>query len=449
MDKIMKLLELRSKQDDAKREGLAIFDKAEAEERDLTAEEEKTLAKLAKKRDELHRDETRYIVENNLQGELAKMEGVAALELAGTIPGGPDAAHFAGGRAYRDMFHPSDKYATLDQGDFENFEEFLQAVSSGRHDPRLRDVSIRAMTEGIPSEGGFLVPEEYGAFLLDGSLEREIVRPRARVWPMTTQTRKVPAWDGFDHTSGVYGGFSGQWLAEGGTATRQNAKLRQIQLTAKKLGIYTQASRELREDGVSFEAQLSDAMTDAIAYYLDNAFLVGTGAGQPLGILNDPALITISKEAGQPASTFLYQNCTKMLARLHPGAFGNAIWIANQTLLSQFMEMSIAVGTGGSWIKAVEQRGNDFYLLGKRLLFTEKLPTAGTKGDVILADLSKYTIGMRQEVVIDRSNAPGWLQDLTDYRIILRADGQGSWSQAVTPKNGDSLSWCVTLQART
>jgi len=446
---MQKFLELRAKQDDLKRKGLAIFDKAMAEHRDTTAAEDKELAGLNEERNKLRTKEARYIVEKGLQGQIAAMEGTPALGLAGIMPGESDAAHYAGGRTYRDMFHGGDKYASLSRGDFENFEEFLQVLSTGRHDPRLKEVSIRAMTEGVPSSGGFLVPDEFGAFLLDGALEREIVRPRAKVWPMTTQTRKIPSWDGADHTDGVYGGFSGQWLSEGGTADRQNAKLRQIQLTAKKLGIYTQASRELREDGVTFEAQLSDAMVNAIAFYLDYAFLAGTGAGMPLGILNDPALIVVDAEAGQPASTFLYENCTKMMARLYPGAFENAIWIANQTLLPQFMEMSVSVGTGGSWIKAVEQRGNDFYLLGKRLLFTEKLPTAGTEGDVLLADLSKYTIGMRQEVIVDLSNAVGWLQDMVDYRTILRADGQGSWSSAITPKNGDSLSWCVVLEART
>jgi len=442
-------LELRAKQDDLKRKGLAIFDKAGAEHRDTTAAEDKELAGLNEERNKLRTEEARYIVEKGLQGQITAMENSTPtlLQPEGGLVNEPHGSH---GRTYRGLFH-GDKAISLSQGDFENFEEFLKVLSSGRHDPRLAEVSIRsdAMTEGIPSEGGFLVPEEFGAFLWDASLEREIVRPRAQVWPMKTQTRKVPAFDGFDHTSNVYGGFAGVWLSEGGTATRQKAKLRQIQLTAKKLGIYTQASRELIEDGVSYEAQISEALTSSIAFYLDYAFFQGTGAGQPLGLLNDPALVTALKETGQPADTFLYENCTKMMARLHPSAFGNAIWIANQTLLPQFMGMSIAVGTGGSWIKAVEQRGTDFYLLGKRLLFTEKLPVAGTKGDVLLVDLSKYVIGMRQEVILDKSNAPGWTEDLQDYRTILRCDGQGSWSSAVTPKNGDSLSWCVTLQART
>jgi len=169
----------------------------------------------------------------------------------------------------------------------------------------------------------------------------------------------------------------------------------------------------------------------------------------PLGVLSDPALVTVSKETGQPASTFLYENVTKMLARLHPSAFRGAIWAANQTVLPQLMEMSLSVGTGGAPIKAVEERNGRFYLLGKELAFTEKLPTLGSKGDVLLADFSKYVIGMRQEVVLDKSNAPGWTEDMQDFRVILRADGMGSWSQAVTPKNGDSVSWCVVLQART
>jgi len=309
------------------------------------------------------------------------------------------------GRTYRNLFY-GDPGASLSDGGFDNFREFVDILSSGRYDPRLRG-STRAMTEGVPSEGGFLVPEEFSAMLLDAALESEVVRPRATVYKMERQTRKIPGFDGYDHSSNLFGGFSGSWLSEGGTATRQNAKLRQIALTAKKLGIYTQASRELVEDGMAYDEQITGAMTQAIGWFLDYAFLQGTGAGMPLGVLSDPALVTASKETGQPASTVLYENITKMLARLHPAAFRGAIWAANQTLLPQLMQMSLSVGTGGTAIKAVEERNGRYYLLGKELVFTEKLPTLGSEGDILLADFSKYAIGMRQEVVLDKSNAPG------------------------------------------
>ena len=87
------------------------------------------------------------------------------------------------------------------------------------------------------------------------------------------------------------------------------------------------------------------------------------------------------------------------------------------------------------------------YLFGKPIIFTEKTPALGTEGDLMLVDLSQYAIGMRQEIVIDRSNAPGWTRDVESFRVILRADGQSLWDEAVTPANGtNTLSWCVILR---
>jgi len=62
------------------------------------------------------------------------------------------------------------------------------------------------------------------------------------------------------------------------------------------------------------------------------------------------------------------------------------------------------------------------------------MPRIGAKGDLILADLSQYAIGMRKEIALDRSNVPGWMEDMTDYRVIVRVDGQGTWDKPITPK---------------
>jgi hypothetical protein len=49
---------------------------------------------------------------------------------------------------------------------------------------------------------------------------------------------------------------------------------------------------------------------------------------------------------------------------------------------------------------------------------------------------------------LEKSNIPGWTNDLMSYRALLRFDAQGTWNTAITPKNGDSLSWCVGLAER-
>lgn len=234
-----------------------------------------------------------------------------------------------------------------------------------------------------------------------------------------------------------------------GTATEVFAKMRRIELNAKKLGCYTSASNELVADGVDFDKQIQDALIKTIGWFLDYAFLQGTGAGQPAGIIGNPAMVTVLKEAGQKAATLVYENVIKMYARLAPQCMGKAVWIASQTCIPQMMTLSLAIGTGGSAVPAMKEANGEFSLLGKPVLFTEKVPALGSLGDLLLCDLSQYTIGMRKEVSLDKSIHVGWSQDISSYRAIVRADGQGSWDKAISPKAGDSLSWCVALQART
>jgi len=281
---------------------------------------------------------------------------------------------------------------------------------------------------------------------MDASLEGEIVRPRATVYPMSTEFRKVPAWDGYDHSTNLFGGFSGVWMAENTTATNQSALLRLLQLNSYKLGIYTQASREVVEDGITFEQQLSGALVKAIGWYLDYNFLQGNGVNKPLGILQDTSRITASRVSSAKIS---YVDTVNMFARMHPSCLEHAVWLINQTAIPQLMQMTISTGTNsGAFVPAVQSANGQFTLHYKPIVFTEKLPALGTEGDICLVDLSQYAIGLRQDLILDRSNAPGWTEDLLSYRAILRVDGKPTWKTYVTPKAGDTLSWCVTLETK-
>jgi len=306
-----------------------------------------------------------------------------------------------------------------------------------------------SMVEGVPSSGGFSVPEPLAAQWLDDSIEGEIIRPRATVWPMESATRKVPGWDAANQTGGtLFGGFAMEFLAETGEGNKQTGKLRAIELKAKKGAIFVDISNELREDGQGFEAQLDRAMRTSIGYGMDAAFIAGVGAGQPLGIRNDPAKITVTKEAGQVADTICWENLCKMFARVYPAGRQRAIWLANDTTITQLLSLSISVGTGGSWIPVMTESNGQFRILGRPVLFTSHLPTLGDADDIMLVDLSQYAIGIRREVRLEKSNIPGWTKDLMSYRVLLRFDGLGTWNKAITPKNGDSLSWCVSLGER-
>jgi HK97 family phage major capsid protein len=349
------------------------------------------------------------------------------------------------GAKYADLFGPN-----LSPGGFQSFSEFLQAFHNAPHqyDPRLR----AAQQEDIPSTGGFAVPTEYAAFLLDKALENEIVRPRAQQWPMSSETRKIPALDNFNHSSSLFGGFTAQWTAETGTITPQDLKTRLITLTANKLALLGNASNELLADAVNgFEAVYGAAMIAAVSWFHDYAFLQGDGAGKPLGVLNDPALIVVAKETQDP-DTIIFTNVAKMFARLHPACFNSSVWVVNSTALPQMLAMTFTSLSALDGLRApavVQADDGSFRLFTRPVLVTEKLPALGSQGDILLADFSQYAIGLRQGAALEKSIHPGFTNDTTYFRIITRLDGQGTWKSAVTPKVGDSLSWCVTLAART
>jgi HK97 family phage major capsid protein len=305
------------------------------------------------------------------------------------------------------------------------------------------------MVEGTPSAGGFSVPEPLAAQWLDDSLEAEIIRPRATVWTMESASRKVAGWDANNQTGGIlFGGFAMEFLAEGGTGTPQTGKLRAIELIAKKGAIFCDISNELREDGQGFEAQLDRAMRASITYGLDQYFIGGTGAGQPLGIKNDPAKVSVAKESGQRAGTIVWENLCKMYARMYPAGRQRGIWLANDTTITSLLGLSIAIGTGGSHIPVMTESTGGFKILGQPVVFTSHMPTVGTADDIMFVDPSQYAIGIRRTLQLERSNIPGWTSDLMSYRALLRFDGQGTWNAPITPKNGDTLSWCVGLAVR-
>jgi len=453
---VSNLITLRQRRHEQKKQAQALLDQAEAEGRDLTPPESaqytELIATLKRTEVEIAAAEAQMNMERAAPA-IDDVNAVAAFE-ARTPGARPPLSHSkigkSGGRRYAEMFP-----GTLSARGFASFDEFLKTVHSGLNDPRLQ-ASATGMGGNAPSDGGFFIPEQFAAAMLDVSLESEIVRPRAMIYPMASQTRKIAGFDSLDNSAGApFGGLSIQWSNEGDTGVNKNAKTRLIQLTAQKGMIFAFVTNELLQDGISFDEMLGGAVIKAIGWGLDYAFLQGDGAGKPKGVLTDPALIVVAKESGQATGTLLYENIVKMFARLHPSCLANSVWVANSTTIPQLLKMQSIVknvaGTenvGGSAVPVVTQINGAFTLLTRPIIFTEKLPALSAQGDVLFADFSQYAIGMRKEVSLERSIYAGWQTDESGYRAIMRVDGQGRWNKAFTPKNGDTLSWCVTLAAR-
>ncbi|MFH1951887.1 MAG: phage major capsid protein [Pseudomonadota bacterium] len=352
--------------------------------------------------------------------------------------------------SFRGMFYPDLKPdAVLDKGGFKDMAEFVRVFDSGRYDPRLDALyDKRASMAEIPgSFGGLVVPTQFSSVWLDESLPAEICRNLAQVFPMKSSSLLVPGWDGADQSDGsLYGGFKMEFKAEGQAASKQTARVRNVNLTAKFGMIFVDASLELASDGIDFAKQLETALIKSIGYGIDYNCIRGSGAGRPLGAINAPCKIQVAKEAGASADTIGYKSLKKMFARqLNPG---NAVWLFNNNAIPELLEVTVPVGTGGSHVKLLNETDGKFTIFGRPVYFHPAMPPVGDANDCLFIDWSMYALGIRQDVLVDVTDAHRWTQRERSYRVLIRFDGQPTLAQAVKPANGDTLSPIVTLAER-
>ena len=339
--------------------------------------------------------------------------------------------------------------------EFADITDFMQSVWHGNGEgggASERWRRIRNDYSSIdPSTGGFLVPEVLRSELLRVALETAIVRGRARVIPMDSNRVPFPAIDSTSNASTIFGGITASWTEEGATLGESEAKFGRVILDAKKLAARCDVPNELLQDSIiSFGAFINDVLPQAIAWFEDIGFTTGVGAGEPQGWNNANALVTVNKESGQVANSIVWENIVKLYSRMLPSSMGNAVWVANNDTFPELATMALSVGTGGSgiWLNNGVV-GPPMSILGRPVVFTEKVPTLGTTLDISLVDFGYYLIGDRQEMRAESSAHAQFTSDQTVYRIIERIDGRPWLQSAITPNQGtNTLSPFVTLQTR-
>jgi HK97 family phage major capsid protein len=354
-----------------------------------------------------------------------------------------------------------------DQGDTEKVQR-LQAFK--------RKLS-NALSERIPAEGGFLVPEDLRSEILMVALETAVVRPRARVIPMDSLRVPLPMIDDTSHASSVYGGVVGYWTEEGAALTASAPSFGRLVLEAKKLTAYTTIPNELLQDAVTpLDTWFNMFFPRAIAWFEDVAFIgsstTGTGVGEPQGFLNAPAAIKVVPNSGADSGIFQFVDIATMYSRMWPASLNSAVWICSPDVLVSLMQLAVTASTGSSptyttvappgWLQIDQGAtaypgggggdGVNYRLLGRPLIVSEKMPSIAaanttTAGALTFVDLDYYLLGDRQTMQIASSADYLFANDLMAYRVIERLDGRFWLQSAITPENGsaNTLSPLVLL----
>lgn len=343
--------------------------------------------------------------------------------------------------------------------DFKSFREFLNTVRNQARSPdarltRLTKTASGHMTVGDDSQGGFLVPELYGTEVLSLAMESAFIEDYATKFTIGTgDSIKIPKIDETTRASAtsVFGGITCSWTQEAGTITASKPALEQLTLSPYKLTGMCYLTSELLEDSQpSAEVVVRELFAKSIGYYLQLAYMRGTGVGEPMGIINSTALLSHTKTGA--ANELLLRDLAGMYSKLTPGSQGRAIWIMSPSVIPALFDLAARTPASGSYypvfvIDATKKPAMS--LFGRPIYFSEFCEVLNTANDIILADLSYYIIGIKGGLVIDSSTHVAFTTDEVAFRFRLRRDGQPNLDTVLTLYDGSStISPFVNLSTR-
>jgi HK97 family phage major capsid protein len=340
---------------------------------------------------------------------------------------------------------------TLLGGDFD--------IATGQF--RAAGGSDGALNEAVPSEGGFLVSADVSEKIYQRTyLTGEITR-RCQRQPISNNANrlKLRVVDEDSRADGSrMGGVLAFWDNEADTFLSSRPKFRQIELTLNKLTALVYATDELLEDAAALEAWIMNNLPTELAFRVEDAIFNGSGAGQPAGILNSQAFLSLSP--GSTASVVTAKDVIAMWAQFyHPGLKNSIASIATENLTAGnagqvpaaafFIDQSVIpqlfqlqLGTGSAVILLYHPPGaNPLYgpygeLMGIPVIPTEHNAVLGTVGDIVLADMSQVLLADKGAPQVAASMHVRFLQGEMAYRFTYRVDAQTTWKKPLTPKSG-------------
>ena len=345
-------------------------------------------------------------------------------------------------------------------GEFKSAKDFIRAGFEGHTQADFKDranrhyAAVSGMSEGIGSDGGYMVMPEFASGIIDrvygndlwGRTDNYSVTGNNITFLANAETSRA--------TGSRHGGLRGYWMNEGGSITSSKPTLREVTLKLAKLGVVVYLTQELLDDGGNaLQSYVAKKASEEFQFMIGDSLFNGTGVGQPLGILNWPSLLSISKETGQSAATIISENVLKAYSRFYAPNLSGANWYSNQDIGPQLNTMSISVGTSGelTYHPPGGLSSSPYAsLMGRPVVPTEFNATLGTVGDLVLADLGQMLSISKGGVAQAVSMHVQFLTDQLALRFILRLNA-GPWESApITPYKGaaNTQSSAVAIETR-
>jgi HK97 family phage major capsid protein len=276
---------------------------------------------------------------------------------------------------------------------------------------------LNALQVGTDSEGGYIVPDDLHAAIVEGLQDINEIRNYVTVIE-TMSDRNIPV----ESSLG-----SATWTAEEAAYTASDAAFGQTALSAYKLGTIIKVSEELLQDSAfDLTAYLGRNFGKRFGLAEETAFVNGAGTTQPTGI-------TDGSTKGVDAASATAITSDELIDLYHSVGRpyrSNGTWIMNDSTVKLVRKLK----DGDSqylWQPGL-QAGQPDMLLGRPVVASPgaEAATTGLKS-VLFGDLSYYYVVDRGGVTMQRLNELYAANGQVGFRAYKRMDGKLTVSAAV------------------
>lgn len=241
-----------------------------------------------------------------------------------------------------------------------------------------------AMSTTTPGEGGYTVPTEVAAMVIDRLKAFGGMREAAT--PMTTETGHPMTFPGSDGTGEV-----GEIVAENGGASSGD-----ITFTGVSLPVYKYSSKKIalpleliQDSAIDVVAFVVNRLATRIARAQNLHFTTGTGSGQPTGVITASS-VGKTGATGQTV-TVTYADLVDLKHSVNRAYRSNAKFMMNDQSVAAVSKIVDTVGRP-IWVPAVAEGAPDM-LLGKPIIVNDDVAVmAANAKSIAFGDFAQYTI---------------------------------------------------------
>tara|TARA_R110002124_G_scaffold143809_3_gene308645 strand:- start:11929 stop:13083 length:1155 start_codon:yes stop_codon:yes gene_type:complete len=249
-----------------------------------------------------------------------------------------------------------------------------------RHGNGTPEEERKALTVSNDEQGGYLAPAEMSTEFIRNLVEYSPIRTVASVRGITSPSVKYPKRTSITNA---------QWEGEAEDSEESTVGFGQVEVPANKLMTYVDISNELLSDsGGTAEAEVRLALAEDFGKKEGAAFVNGTGAGQPEGVMTNA---NIAQYLNGSATVLSPDAMVKMMYAL-PAMYRNAgTWMMNGTTMG--IVRTLKDGDGRFLWQPSFQAGQPETILGRPVIEAVDMPDIASGAfPILFGDFSAYRI---------------------------------------------------------